>query len=198
MTVENTQKLFRKHGGVMRTREALAHGVHAATLYKMRDTGELEELSRGVYGLPERTITENEDLITVALRIPRAHICLISALAFHELTTQIPRSVYCALPRNVHRPRIDYPPMRFFRFSDASYAAGIESHIMNGTTVYVYSAEKTLVDCFKFRNQIGMDTVIEALRFYGERKRVQIDDLMTHARTCRVENIIKPYLEAMF
>ena len=196
-TIEQAKAHFRTRGGILRTSEALALGVHPATLYQMRAAGVVEALSRGLYHLAEMPISGNEDLVVVARRVPKARICLISALAFHGLTTQIPHKVYCAIPRDVHRPHLDHPPTCFFRFSTASYAAGLESHDLNGVRVGIYSAEKTLADCFQYRQRLGMDTVLEALRLYRERKRLRVDELLAHAHTCRVENILRPYLEAL-
>jgi predicted transcriptional regulator of viral defense system len=122
---------------------------------------------------------------------------LISALAFHELTTQIPHEVYLALPPGTKEPRIDYPPIKTYRFAGESYSEGMEIHIFDSVCVRIYSPEKTIADCFKFRNKIGLDTAIEALRFYCERKRVKTDELMRYATICRVNNIFRPYLEAL-
>ena len=197
ITVARARDIFCRDGGVLRTHDALRAGINPKTLYAMRDAGLLENLSRGLYRLMEVPLSGSIDLITVAHRIPKARICLISALSFHEITTQIPHEIHCAIPRNVSQPRIDHPPIRFFRFSAACYEAGIEYHEMNKTRVAVYSAEKTLADCFKYRNQIGMDTVLEALHYYRERKQLKVDSLLDHARTCRVYNILAPYLEAV-
>ena len=197
ITVDKVKAIFRQHEGILRTGEALGYGIHPKTLYAMRDGGLLETLSRGLYRLKDVPLTGSDDLITVAHRIPRARICLISALSFHGITTQIPHEVYCAIPRDIHRPRVDYPPVRFFRFSESSYSDGVESHTMNGTKVHIYNVEKTLADCFKYRNQLGMDTVLEALHLYRERKPLKVDSLLAHARICRVYNVLAPYLEAV-
>jgi len=188
---------FKKHGGVLRTAEALRAGIHPVTLYAMRDARKIERLSRGVYRLINSPPLENPDLVIVAKRVPKGIICLISALAFHDLTTQIPHEIYLALPRGAEEPRLDFPPVRTFRFSGRSYSEGVETHRMDGATVRVYSPEKTLADCFKFRNKIGMDTVIEALRLYRERRRIKINELLHYAAICRVTNIMRPYLEAI-
>ena len=188
---------FKKHGGVLRTAEALRAGIHPVTLYAMRDARKIERLSRGVYRLINSPPLENPDLVIVAKRVPKGIICLISALAFHDLTTQIPHEIYLALPRGAEEPRLDFPPVRTFRFSGRSYSEGVETHRMDGATVRVYSPEKTLADCFKFRNKIGMDTVIEALRLYRERRRIKINGLLHYAAICRVTNIMRPYLEAI-
>ena len=180
----------------MRTSAALRLGINSRTLYAMRDRGLLTALSRGIYHLKEIPLHGWDDLVTIAHRVPKARICLISALAFHELTTQIPHEIYCALPRDVHHPRIEHPPVRCFRFSHACYESGVEYHDVAGARLAVYSAEKTLADCFKYRNQIGMDSVLEAMRLYRERNPLNIRALLEYAKMCRVQNILKPYLEA--
>ncbi len=163
----------------------------------MRDAGKLERISRGVYRLAGSPPLGNPDLVTVAKRIPNGVICLISALAFYELTTQIPHEVHIALPPGAEEPRLDFPPIRTFRFGGKSFTEGIEAHWLDGVSVRVYSPEKTLADCFKFRNRIGMDTVIEALRFYRERRNVKVDELLHFAKICRVAKVMRPYLEAI-
>ncbi len=124
-------------------------------------------------------------------------VCLISALALHDLTTQIPHEVYLAVPRDSEPPRLDYPPIRVFRFASKAFAAGIESKGKDGTQVRVYSREKTLADCFKYRNKIGLDTAVEALKRYKQQGRIDADALMRYAQTCRVANVMRPYLEAV-
>lgn len=181
----------------MRTTEALRAGIHPTTLYAMRDSDMLEVVSRGVYRLGGSPPLGNPDLVTVATRIPAGVICLISALAFHEITTQIPHEVYVALPRGAEEPRLDHPPIVTYRFSSQAFAAGVEAHELDGVRVNIYSAEKTLADCFKFRNKIGLDTAVEALRLYRERRSIKVDDLMRYAEICRVGKIIRPYLEAL-
>ena len=189
--------VFEKHGGILRTAEALRAGIHPHTLYAMRDAGTLERISRGVYHLAERPPLGNPDLVTVAKRVPNGVICLISALAFHDLTTQIPHEVHLALPRGAEEPRLDFPPIRTFRFTGKSFTEGIETHRLDGVPVRIYSPEKTLTDCFKFRNKIGLDTVIEALRFYCERRKIKVEELMRLASVCRVQKVIRPYMEAL-
>ena len=189
--------VFEKHGGILRTAEALRAGIHPHTLYAMRDAGTLERISWGVYRLAERPPLGNPDLVTVAKRVPNGVICLISALAFHDLTTQIPHEVHLALPRGAEEPRLDFPPIRTFRFTGKSFTEGIEIHRLDGVPVRIYSPEKTLADCFKFRNKIGLDTVIEALRFYRERRKIKVEELMRLASVCRVQKVIRPYIEAL-
>ncbi len=189
--------IFKKHGGILRTAQAIREGIHPGTIYAMRDSGTLEMVSRGVYRLAGDTPLGNPDLVTVATRIPGGVICLISALAYHELTTQIPHEIHVALQRGAEEPRLEHPPIRTYRFTGKSFTEGIETRKIDGVTLRIYNPEKTLADCFKFRNKVGLDTVMEAVRFYRERKRVKVDDLMRYAAICRVKKIIRPYLEAL-
>jgi predicted transcriptional regulator of viral defense system len=189
--------VFKNHGGILRTAQALRSGIHPDTLYTMRDSGVLEMVSRGVYRLADSTPLSNPDLVTVATRVPGGVICLISALAFHEITTQIPHAVYMALPRGAEEPRLDHPPIKTYRFTGKAYTEGVEPHELDGVIAHIYSPEKTLADCFKFRNRVGLDTAVEAVRFYRERKHVKVEDLMRFATICRVTKIIRPYLEAL-
>ena len=189
--------IFKKHGGILRTTQAIEAGIHPATLYDMRDSGALEVVSRGVYRLADSPPLSNPDLVTVATRIPGGVICLISALAFHELTTQIPHDVHVALPRGAEEPRLDHPPIKTYRFTGPAFTEGVETQKLDGIGVRIYNPEKTLADCFKFRNQLGLDTVVEAVRFYRERRNIRVDDLMRYAGICRVKKIIRPYIEAI-
>ncbi len=192
---DNIRRVVQQHGGIIRTAQALGAGIHPRTLYQMRDNGELEQLSRGVFRLVGEAPISNPDLVIVATRIPQAVICLISAMAFHEITTQIPHAVSIALPRGHDTPRLDYPPLQVHRFAPEAYQAGIEEHVIDGISVKIYSAEKTLADAFKFRNKLGMDVVLEALKRYNERKKINPAALLHFARICRVENVMRPYLE---
>ena len=194
---EQPEEIFRRHGGRLRMSEALAYGVTRYMLYALRDRGVVEPVSRGIYRLVELPPIGNPDLVTVSLRFPKAVICLVSALAYHDLTTQIPHEVSVAVPRDSRMPALDYPPIRAHRFSPATYEAGIEAHRIDGVTVKVYSREKTMADCFKFRNKIGMDVVLEALKLHKERNGLDFGALLGHAKACRVENVIRPYLEAI-
>jgi predicted transcriptional regulator of viral defense system len=189
--------VFEKHGGILHTAQALRAGIHPSTLYAMRDAGTLEVVSRGVYRLAGQAPLGDPDLVTVATRIPGGVICLISALAFHELTTQIPHEVHVALSRGAERPRLDHPPVTTYRFSGEAFTEGVEVHKIDGVRVRVYNPEKTLADCFKFRNKVGLDTAVEALRLYRERRKVRVDDVMRYAAICHVKRIVRPYLEAL-
>ncbi len=163
----------------------------------MRDRGILEIVSRGVYRLAGSPPLGNPDFVTVSTRIPAGVICLISALAFHDLTTQIPHEVHLALAGGSEEPRLDHPPLKTYRFTGEAFSEGIEIHELDGVKVRIYSPEKTIADCFKFRNRIGLDTVVEAIRFYRERRRMRVDDLMRYASICRVAKVIRPYIEAL-
>lgn len=189
--------IFKKHSGILRTAQALRAGIHPSTLYAMRDSGTLEVLSRGVYRLANNPLLSDSDLVIVTIRIPNGIICLISALAFHKLTTQIPHTVHIALPRGAEEPRLDHPPIKTYRFTGKAFTEGMEIHQLDGVSVHIYSPEKTLADCFKFRNKVGLDTAIEAVRFYRERRSIKVNDLIHYAEICRVKNVIRPYLEAL-
>jgi predicted transcriptional regulator of viral defense system len=189
-------KIIQQIGGIIHTAEAINRGINSKTLYELRDKGVLTQISRGVFQVPELDIS-NLDFVTVISRVPRGVICLISALSFHNLTTQIPHKVDIAIARNARIPRIDWPPIAAYRFSPEAFNAGIELHKIDGVTVQIYCAEKTLVDCFKYRNKIGMDVVLEALKFYKKRKKFNANDLDKYAKICRVGKIMRPYLELL-
>jgi predicted transcriptional regulator of viral defense system len=194
---KEAKKVFRRRGGLLRTTQAIQASIHPRTLYAMRDAGEVERLNRGVYRLAELPPLAHRDLVSVALRAPDGVICLISALAYHRITTQIPHEVYLALPRGRRLSRRDHPPVRVFWFSQKAFAAGIETHTLDRADVRIYSPEKTLADCFKYRNKIGLDIALEALKLYCERRPIKVDDLLRYARVCRVEKVMRPYMEAL-
>lgn len=194
--IKHARALLKTQTAAFRTGEALKAGVHPRTLYKMRDQGVIEQLGRGVYRFGDMPLPGNPDLVTVAMKVPKGILCLISALSYHELTTEIPHEIYLALPRSTESPRLDHPPLRIFWFSGSAFTEGVEQHNIDGIPVKVYNPEKTLADCFKYRNKIGLDVVLEALKFYRQRKRFHADDLMRYARICRVEKVMRPYLEA--
>jgi predicted transcriptional regulator of viral defense system len=196
-STRHAEQVFRSHGGILRTSQALAAGVHARTLYRLRDEGLVERVSRGVYRWADLPPLGDPDLVAVATRAPRSVICLVSALAFYETTTQIPHEVYLAIPRSAAILRIKQPPVRIFRFSSTAYALGVESHLVDGVTVNIYSPAKTVVDCFRLRRTIGTDVAVEALRLTLQQGKATIAEINTLARQCRVERVITPYLEAM-
>ena len=194
---EKARLVFQEHKGVLRRKTALDLGIHPSTLYNLRDSGVLEEMNRGLFRLVDFTDLSQESWVIASEKAPQAVICLISALAFHEITDQIPSGVYLALPEDVTPPRIEYPPMRFFHFSKASYEAGIQRHLLDGVEVKIYSPEKTVVDCFKFRNKIGLDVAIDALKQCVQKYKRRPVHFMEFARICRVATVMQPYLETL-
>ena len=188
--------IFKKSGGQLRMSEALEQGISRYMLYSLSDKGIIEPISRGVYRLADLPLVSNPDLVAISLRYPNAVVCLISALSFHEITTQIPHEISLAIPRDTRSPSTDYPPLKVHQFAEEAYKAGIETYLIDGAAVKVYSTEKTLADCFKFRNKIGMDVVLEALKLYRSRMKFDHKKLLEYSRICRVEKIMRPYLEA--
>jgi len=191
------EKAIRGQGGMIRMADALRAGIHRNTLRAMVKANKLEQVSRGLYRLQNAPELGHPDLVTVAHKVPRGVLCLISALSYHEMTTQIPHEIYVAIARNSEPPRLVYPPLRIFRFSGEAFTAGVQQVRIDGTAVRVYDPEKTLADCFKYRNKLGMDTVVEALRFYRERRKVKVDAILRYANVCRVDSVMRPYLEAV-
>lgn len=193
---DKAKEFIRQSGGIIKTSDALLAGIHPRVFYQLRDAGDLEQISRGVYRLTEMEAVSNPDFVIVAMRIPNCVISLVSALSFHEITTQIPHEVSVAIRKDSKAPIIDCPPVKFHKFSSDSFQAGIEEHQIDGIFVKVYSPEKTLADCFKFRNKIGMDIVLEALKLYKTRMTFDHKKIMEYAKICRVDRVMLPYLEA--
>jgi predicted transcriptional regulator of viral defense system len=189
--------LFDAHQGTLHTKQALALGMHPRTLYRLRDTGKLVKVSRGIYRLASLPSLGQPDLVTVALRVPRGIVCLISALAYHDLTTEVPHEVHLALPRGTKTPRLDHPPLRIFRFSGSALTEGIQVVSIDGVPVRIYGPEKTVVDCFRFRNRLGLDLAIEALKGCIEHKGARPADILHYARLCHVAEVMRPYIEAL-
>lgn len=189
---ENT---FRENGGMLHMSEAMALGITRYMLYSLRDKGVIEPVSRGLFRLTELPDLSEPDLVIVSARFPKAVICLLSALAFHEMTTQIPHEVSIAIPKTMRIPALDYPPIKVHRLSEAPYEIGIEEHQIDGVPIKIYDPEKTLVDCFRFRNKIGLDVTLEALKLYRERKPLNLLKISKYARICKVEKVMRPYLE---
>lgn len=193
----NARETFRKAGGVLRTGQALRAGIHPRDLYALREAGLLDTLSRGVYRLAHLPPLAEPDFTTVATRVPKAVIAVVSALHFHRLTTEIPHAVSIALPRGTGRPRLEWPPLRVYRFSGAMYAESIEIHERDGVKLKVYGAAKTVADCFRLRSRLGIDLAVDALRTGLEERKFTPAEIMRSAKTCRVVAIVRPYLEAL-
>jgi len=194
--IEIALQTFKKKK-VMRSAEIFAEGIQPRTLYQMRDEGLVIQEGRGLYRLADEQIWSDPDIALVSIRIPKGVICLISALYFHQLTTQIPHEVYMALPKDSEKPRIQYPPTRFFWISPKPFKAGIEKHIIDNVDVKVYSVAKTIADCFKFRNKIGLDVALEALQEGLRQKLCTPEEILRFARIDRVERVMLPYLETL-
>lgn len=191
------QKIIAANGGTIRTGEALAAGIHPRTFYALRDNGTLEQLTRGLYRLADLPPLGDPDLALVAGRIPHGVVCLISALSIHDLTTQIPHEVHLAIPRSARYPTCDEVPLAIYRFSAAAFSAGVTERDVGGVRVRVFDPEKTIVDCFKYRNKIGLDVSLEAIASYRRRGTASFQKILEYARINRVEAKIRPYLEAL-
>lgn len=195
--LKNSIAVFRKAGGVLTMSEAIDLGMHRRELYLLRDRGDLEVISRGLYRLIELPEPSLPDFIPVSKKIQDGVICLISALAFHEITTQIPHFVYVALPSHAHKPKIAYPPMRYFWYSERLLTTGVQKYTIDGCVIKIFDVEKTLIDCVKFRNKIGMDIVLEALKMYWKSRKTNLDKLFEYAKLFHVEKILKPIMETI-
>ena len=189
-------KLARERG-LLRPIDVENKGIPRVTLSRLAASGQLEKVSRGLYRLPEKQLSEHEGLICIATKVPNAVFCLLTALQFHELTTQLPRQVWIAMPRGSHTPNLDYPPIKMVQFSGEAYTAGIEVHRQDNIPIKVYSLSKTIVDCFKYRNKIGLDVALEALKDAKSNNKVSATELWHFAKICRVTNVMRPYLEAI-
>lgn len=198
ISIQKAIKEFQKHHSLLKTTDALQCGIQPRTLYAMRDQKIIEQLARGLFRLLSSANPAYQDLVIAAKKFPKGIICLLSALDFHGITSQIPHQIYIAYQQNWHQPKIEYPPIKIFRLSETSFNLGIEQHILDGIKIKVYSPEKTLVDCFKFRNKIGLDVAIEALKLYWQKNKNPKTPLITkYAKICHVDNIMRPYLETL-
>lgn len=196
-TPERSIQTLLRRAGTARSRELVAAGITRSQLSRMVAAGQLIRVARGLYALPDYQIGEHGALVTVAKRAPGVLFCLLTALRFHELTTQAPFEVWIAIGNKEHPPRLDYPPLRTVRFSEAALKAGVETHKIDGTRVRVTGVAKTVADCFKFRNKIGLDVALEALREARRTKKASADELWQFAKLNRVANVMRPYLEAL-
>ena len=195
--VQTAARVFRERGGVVRTAEAAKAGVHHATLYWMRDAGLVERMARGVYRPSELPGLSKHDISIVAARAPSAVLCLVSALDFHGIGTQIPAAVSIAIGPKEWKPRFDYPPISVYRMSGSAFWKGREEHELDGVKVHVFGVAKTVADCFKFRNKIGLDVAIEALQDAIRSRRTTPAQIMEYAEIDRVARIVLPYLRAL-
>jgi predicted transcriptional regulator of viral defense system len=197
-TIGPPQKYVVIHGlGVLRPKDVAAKGMSRARIQRLSESGELERVGRGLYVPAGAKITEHHGLVEAAARVPSGVVCLLSALRFHALTTQSPHEVWLAIDVKARKPRADWPPLRIVRFSGAARTFGVEVHVMEGVEVRITSRAKTVADCFKYRNKIGTDVAIEALREYLGKRGRSMDELQRAAEACRVARVMRPYLEAL-
>lgn len=183
--------------GIVQAKDLEAAGISRNYLYRMHKEGLLKKTGVGLYTLPTAPITEASSLAEVAKRIPNAVVSLLSALSHHGMTTQIPHEIWLTIPRGSWRPDVAYPPLNVSYVSEPAYSFGIEEHIMNGVTVKIYSPAKTVADCFKFRNKVGLDVAIEGLREAWRSRKVTMDELVEAAAIDRVSRVMRPYLESV-
>ena len=183
--------------GLLRASDLDAIDAPRVVLTRLTAAGLLDKVGRGLYRLPNHPGSEDEGLAAVATKVPQAVFCLLTALQFHELTTQLPRQIWIAMPRGSHAPRIDWPPIRMTQMTDAAHTVGIEEHRCDGVTLRVYGIAKTVADCFKHRNKIGLDVALEALKDVRAKRKASADDLWRYAKICRVANVMRPYLEVV-
>jgi predicted transcriptional regulator of viral defense system len=189
--------LLAQSSGLLRTRDVDNAGEPRGVLAQLVQEGRLQKLSRGLYALPFRESCAHASLAEVAARSSQGVICLISALRFHELTTQQSSDVWLAIPQKSHPPKIEYPPLRIVHMSVDAISQGIETVSVAGVSVRVFSVAKTVADCFKFRNKIGLDVALEALHEAWRAKRINMYELWRYAQVCRVANVIRPYMELL-
>ncbi|MGB2929336.1 MAG: type IV toxin-antitoxin system AbiEi family antitoxin domain-containing protein [Desulfobacterales bacterium] len=201
MKPEKTQKErvldLVKRLGVVRTRDLSDRGLHHESLRRLCKDGVLIKTGRGLYELADADVTEHHSLALIGKKIPNAVVCLLSALQFHDIGTQSPSKVWIAIDRRAGKPKMDYPPVRIVRFTGHALDDGIETHSIEGVTVKIYNPAKTVADCFKYRNKIGLDVALEALRECLREQRCTNDELWHYAKVCRVANVMRPYLEAV-
>ena len=183
--------------GLFRPRDLDERGLPRVALTRLVRQGLLTRVGRGLYAIPGRSVSEHGSLAEIARKHPQAIVCLLSALRVHELTTQSPFEVWLAIPNKARAPKMDYPPLRIIRFSGAALTDGIEERQVDGVTVRVTNVARTVADCFKFRNKIGLDVAMEALQEAWRAKRVSMDELWRFATLFRVANIMRPYMESL-
>ena len=183
--------------GLIRPRDLTERGLPTVALTRLVRQGRLQRVGRGLYALPDRPVSEQNALAEVARKHPQAIVCLLSALRFHDLTTQSPFEVWLAIPNKARAPKMDYPPLRIVRFSGAALTRGVEDHVIDGVPVRVTSVARTVADCFKFRNKIGLDVALESLQEAWRAKRASMDELWRYATLCRVANVMRPYMESL-
>ena len=190
-------ELFKQCGGIAQYPDIKKAGFHNDTLRALIASGRIQKIGRSVYKLAEIDDLVNPDLVIAAIKAAKGVVCLISALAFYEVTDEIPRHVDLAIPRGAHANKINHPPVKYHRFTQDTWKAGMEVRKIAGQEVRIYNLAKTIADCFKFRNKIGTDVARSALKTALAEKKVSPKEIMAYAKTCRVVNVIKPILESL-
>lgn len=193
---DNLLDLVRSRG-LVRPSDLAPLCISRVALTRAVRRGQLERVGRGLYGLPARPVSAHGSLAEVARRVPRGVICLLTALSFHELTTQLPFQVWLAVDNKAAAPKMDYPPLRLARFSGLALTEGVEEHVVDGVPVRITGVAKTVADCFKYRHKIGLDVALEALREAWTARRTTSDEIWHYAKICRVANVMRPYLESL-
>jgi predicted transcriptional regulator of viral defense system len=193
---QRAMEYIRRHG-IVRPRDIESIGIPREYLLRLHRQGKLDRAGRGMYILPDADVTEHHSYAEVSKRIPDSVLCLLSALTFHGITTQNPESVWIALRKGARTPAFESPSIRVVRLSGQSLTEGIEVHRIEGVSVRVFSVAKTVADCFKFRNKIGIDVAMEALRDSIRQKKASVNAIHRYAKICRVSNVMRPYLEAL-
>lgn len=186
-----------RHRRVLRAADVREQGWSPQLLLRLHESGKLRRIARGLYGLPDAEVTEHQTLIEVCQRVPRGVLCLLSALQFHGIGTQMPHEVWIALPAGTQAPAPGYPTLRITRLRGTAYSDGIQTVADHGAPIRVYCAAKTVADCFKFRHKIGLDVALEALKDAWRSRKVTMAELGHFARINRVERVMQPYLEAV-
>jgi predicted transcriptional regulator of viral defense system len=197
MTTPHKATQSRSQRGVARARDLEREGLSREELRRLANRGVLERAARGVYLTPEASRSAYRDLLIVATRVPNGVFCLLTALSFHGLTTEMPHEVWIAIGLKSRTPAVDTPPIQTVRLSDEPLRAGVENHVKHGVELPVFSPAKTVADCFKFRSRVGTDVAVAALREGWKKKRFTMDELWRFARICRVTTVMRPYLEAL-
>lgn len=196
-TIEKSALGLARRKGLLRARDLKAQGLPTVVLTRLVAAGKIQRVARGLYSLPNKQVNEHRSLAEVALRVPRGVVCLLSALRVHEIGTQAPFEVWLAVSNNVVAPRLEQPALRIVRMSESTLTEGVERVVVDGITVPVFCAAKTVADCFKYRNKIGLDVALEALHEGWRLKRFTMDELTRYATINRVANVMRPYLESL-
>jgi len=194
---ERIYKVFKKHRGFARTKDILAAGIHTRNIKRARERGQLIQVKRGLYRLAEIPLISNQGFVDLARAIPEGVICLLSALSYYELTTFNPSVIAMAICRGSREPKINYPPVEFYHFSKKQFETGINKIEIKGHEIRIYNREKTICDCFRYRNKLGLDIAKEGLSEYLKRKDRSLEKLLEYAEICRIKPLLQTWLNAM-